>query len=271
MEKDSRSRESQCSCCYCILDDLSHHLNFLRLNRTIFRPTWPIRQVCAMSHNPSAQRRMANQHSNVAHQLAAFKKIHILFKRLPLPGDPLVQGCSWNVFDSFHQPYEELAMPLSARGESNATAPHHARSDAAQAARSKVGIPGHLPIEVSVHVHPARRDQESTSIHLEASPDCQGGTNCDDRCTIDRDVALEGQGSCAINDSATANDNVCLWKHFRRPRKQLSKQSGRQAHIRIQQVHSRSRLQPKIRQLGISGSLQCLELLVVARDGQLLC
>ncbi len=111
-----------------------------------------------------------------------------------------------------------LGRGLAGR-ETHAAVAHHHRGDAVVGRGHQQGIPGGLPVEVRVHVDPARRDQLAGGIDL-APPAPRDATDRGDASALHRDIARESRRARAVDDAAVADHQVvfhvpvplvCVW------------------------------------------------------------
>ena len=136
--------------------------------------------------------------------------VEVLGEALPIPRKAFVKCGAGDVLDALHQLDESLAVAGPAWSETHTTVAHHHRCHPVPCGRKESVVPRGEAVIVGVDVDEARHDERAVGVD-DACPLAVGGvdlTDLDDVAARDRDIGRAGRCAGAVDDRATADDEV---------------------------------------------------------------
>ena len=114
-----------------------------------------------------------------------------------------------DVFHALHERNQRVAVLGPAGGKSHAAVANHCGGHALLGAWPKPFIPGRLTVKVGMHIHKARRHQQSVGIDL-LRGDAQVLADGGDAPVAQAEVCGVSGGAGAVHDAAVADQQVEL-------------------------------------------------------------
>lgn len=161
----------------------------------------------ALSHHIGAQRRMGNLRADVDRARHPREGVEVLGKRLPVPAYAFGQHRSGDVLHALHHADQPVAPIRLHRCEPHAAVAHDDARDAMVRGGTQVGIPRRLPVEMRMHIDPARRNQRAVDAKL-PGPGTELAAHGRDLSVANAEVALERWRSRSIDDAAATNYGI---------------------------------------------------------------
>ena len=92
------------------------------------------------------------------------ERVHVLWKRFPVPTNAFVQRSAWNIFHAFHELNQVIFMARTHWCKTDAAVPHHQGGHAVVNARGKTIVPRGLSVIVGVDVNKPGRDPQARGV-----------------------------------------------------------------------------------------------------------
>ena len=211
VQQRARGREAQRAGAHRLVDQIGHHRDVVVGGRLLAEAPF--------AHGVVPQRAVADHPADVDALRHAVDRAEVLAVGLPVPREPFEDARGRDVLHRLHQRGEPRLVAPAHRRERHAAVAEHDRGHAVPARRRRVGVPRELGVEVGVDVDEARRHERAVGV--DGAPGrVVDPADLGDAFAVDRDVAGEGRAAGAVDERATADDEiVCHGRKLRRDRR----------------------------------------------------
>jgi hypothetical protein len=200
---DGRARrgEAECAGAQCLLH-VAGHLDDVGVGGRLVRRT-------AVAHDVGAQRAVRNGRADVEHSRQLLEHVEVLGVGLPAPLDALGERAAGDVLYALHQLDEPLVTVGRCGSKAHTTVAHQRGGDAVPSRRGDEWVPRDLRVVVSVHIDPARSEQQTVGLDgAGRSPDGSRRLDRGDVRAIDGDVGGAAGLAAAVDEVCVAEDEV---------------------------------------------------------------
>ena len=153
----------------------------------------------AIAHDVNPQRIVGNLHGEIDAVRPGIQRIHVLRQGFPFPADALRERGARNVFHTFHQAHQFVAIFRPYRRETHAAAAHYHRTHTVIDTRAQIGVPGDLAVVMGMQVNKARGHNLSAGIDYRIRLGLTVA-HFHDHAILDADIGRHGFAALAIVD-----------------------------------------------------------------------
>ncbi|CAB4836421.1 unannotated protein [freshwater metagenome] len=167
----------------------------------------------SLTHHVGPQCRVGDLRRDVDRPLTSVERVEVLREGLPAPRHALAERSAGDVLHGLHE-LDEPGLLARCDGSEPDTAVAHDKCGHAVVRRwLEKPVPGGLAVVVGVHIDEARRDEKANGVDSLARGALDVATDGDDDTVADREVASERRRPRAIDERASADQEIELLGH----------------------------------------------------------